>query len=737
MPDVILCANHRLARHLRAEHDAAQMAAGRSTWQPLIALTVGAWLDGLIAEALLSGAVPCTEAPRVLLSETQERLLWEQAIEAHAEAGEDQLFDRAGLAAAAAEANQLCEIWNLRPGAEAGEETQRFLAWRRQQRAVCASRGWFDAARYRAWQIRCLAGGAGRLPANIAFAGFDRYSPQEAELQRVLTERGVAVSELPLGRDAVGAAVSVACADRRAECHAAAAWAAERLAQQPDARLGIVAIDLASVRETLVAALDDALHPEALLAGNAEMPRCYNVSLGLPLARQPVVTLALELLQLCAHGNRRVELARLARERVFQPETVGKPHIQVMGPLEAAGLSFDALWVLGANDDVWPPAPKPNPLLPAELQRRARSTNASAEVQIEFARSVQRRLLHSAAEIIFSWSRGEGDRQLRPSPLLMGLPPRDPPAGIASVIAQQVGTGRIERLDDALAPPLAEGERIAGGTRLLQAQALCPAWAFYQFRLGARPLDKPVEGMDALERGTLLHGVMEAFFAGRTQAELLALNETQRDAAIRAAVAKAFAAFDAKREEKLPARFAAMEQSRLAQLLAQWLPLELARPVPFSVVACEKTEQVDIAGIEIDVRVDRVDQLADGGTLVIDYKTGKPDTKGWEGERLAEPQLPVYATQTALPPVGVMFARVRVAECEFIGWAEDGNLVGGVEAVDWPAATARWHEALTAVATEIRSGVAAVRFKQEKDLEYCGVLPLLRLPEVKAQKGEQ
>ncbi|MDR2001296.1 MAG: hypothetical protein LBP94_07185, partial [Zoogloeaceae bacterium] len=663
MPDVILCANHRLARHLRAEHDAAQVAAGRSAWQPLTALTVGAWLDGVIAEALLSGAVPCAEAPRLVLNETQERLLWEQAIEAHTEADEDQLFDRAGLAAAAAEANQLCEIWRLRPDAEAGEETQRFLAWRRQQRATCASRGWFDAARYRAWQIRCLAGGAGRLPANIAFAGFDRYSPQEAELQRVLAERGIAVSELPLGRAEAGAAVSLACADRRAECHAAAAWAAQRLARQPDARLGIVAIDLASVRETLVAALDDALHPETLLAGNAELPRCYNLSLGLPLARQPVVAVALELLQLCAQastGNRRVELARfgalllgpywsawqseadgrarldaamrrhlaptaslphglnfvrryakkglrlaqtvtaiealvkaidghagkrlpsvwagvfaevlretgwpgertlssrewqaraaldetlqdlgrldpmlgkaalaeavaqlarLARERVFQPETVGTPNIQVMGPLEAAGLSFDALWVLGANDDVWPPAPKPNPLLPAELQRRARSTNASAQVQIEFARNVQRRLLHAAAEIVFSWPQNEGDRQLRPSPLLSGLPQRDPPAGIASAVARQVGAGRIERLDDALAPPLAEGERVAGGTRLLQAQALCPAWAFHQFRLGAKPLDKPVEGMDALERGTLLHRVMETFFAGRTQDELSA-----------------------------------------------------------------------------------------------------------------------------------------------------------------------------------------------------------------------
>jgi exodeoxyribonuclease-5 len=871
---VILCANHRLARHLRAEHDAVQVAAGRWTWQPLAALTVGAWLDGVIEEALLSGAIPSKSSPRLVLSAAQERLLWEQAVEAHSAEGEDALFDRDGLAAAALEADELCETWNLRPGADAGEETRRFLEWRRHRHAGCEARGWVGAAAHRAWQIRQLAEGACRLPASIDFAGFDRHSPQEAELKRVLAARGVVVGELALGRDAAGVAVASACIDRRAESRAAAAWAAARLAGEPAARLGIVAIDLAGVREMLVAALDDVLHPESLLAANADLPRRYNLSLGTPLARQPIVAVALELLQLFAnprrveqarlgvlllgpcwsawqseadgrarldaamrlhlpptigvpswltfarrmekHGLRLAktvagiealvkaidtssgkrlpsvwakvfadllveagwpgertlsssewqareawgetlddfggldpmlgklgvgeavaQLARLARERVFQPETVGSPNVQVMGPLEAAGLTFDALWVLGANDDAWPPAPRPNPLLPAGLQRRARSSNASAEVQLEFARNVQHRLLHAAPEIVFSWARGEDDRQLRPSPLLAGLPPRDPPAEVLSVIARQVGAGRIERMDDSQAPPLAEGERVAGGTALLKAQALCPAWAFYRYRLGARPLDEPVEGLDAMDRGTLLHRVMEAFFAGRTQAELAALTEAQRDAAIRAAVATAFAAFDAEREERLPPRFASLEQARLAQLLAQWLPLELARPVPFSVVAREEARQVDIEGIAIELRADRVDELVDGRRLVIDYKTGKPDTKGWEGGRLADPQLPVYATQTGEPPAGVVFARVRSEECGFVGWAEDEALVAGLKAVDWPATLESWRAALATVAREVRAGVASVSFAREEDLKYCEVLPLLRLPEVKAQREGQ
>jgi exodeoxyribonuclease-5 len=878
--ELVLCVNHRLARHLRAEHDCAQIAAGHTTWQPLAALTPGAWLDGLIAEALLAGAITVTQAPRLVLSAAQERLLWERAIAALVADGEDALFDTEGLAAAAAEANDLCEVWNLRPGADSGEETKRFLDWRRHVRQECEHNGWLEAARQRAWQLRCIADGAGRLPASIAFAGFDRDTPQETGLKRVLAARGVKVSELDLGRTDAGDAVVSGCADRRAECRAAAAWAAQRLAAQPEARLGIVAPELGSVREMLVAALDDALHPESLLADNAAQARCYNVSLGTPLARQPIVAVALDLLQLAANprrceqatlgallrgpywsawqseadGRARLDaamrrhlppwlavlprgfpsvtpwltfvkrfetrglrlaktrghieallkaidgnagkrapsawgevfaqlladvgwpgertlssrewqardalretleqlggfdamlgkvtlaeanrhLARLARERVFQPETVGTPNVEVMGPLEAAGLGFDALWVLGMNDDAWPPPPRPNPLLPADLQRRAKSSNASAEVQLEFARSVQRRLLHAAPEIVFSWARGEGDRQLRVSPLLAGLPERAAPAAIESVIAQQVGRGRIEMLDDHCAPPVAEGAQVAGGANLFKAQALCPAWAFYRYRLGARPLDEPVEGLDAMDRGTLLHRVMEKFFVGRTQAELLALSEVGRADAVRIAVSSALASFNEERVEPLSPRFAALEQARLENLLGQWLPQELARPVPFSVVACEQKAEVDVEGIVINLKVDRIDELPDGRRVIVDYKTGDPKAKEWDGERIAEPQLPLYATHVEGHPAAVSFARVRADDCAFVGLGAEAGLLDGVKAApDWIATLEQWHAAISAVAREIRAGHAAVSFASEGDLKYCEVLPLLRLPEVKAQK---
>ena len=66
------------------------------------------------------------------MSPMQERLIWEQAIEASLKNLDSApLFDKAGLAAAAQEANRLLIEWNLSlPSEEQTEETRQFLLWR-------------------------------------------------------------------------------------------------------------------------------------------------------------------------------------------------------------------------------------------------------------------------------------------------------------------------------------------------------------------------------------------------------------------------------------------------------------------------------------------------------------------------------------------------------------------------------------------------------------------------------
>lgn len=449
------------------------------------------------------------------------------------------------------------------------------------------------------------------------------------------------------------------------------------------------------------------------------------------------------------------QLRRQCRDRAFRARRRTAPRVEVCSLDEATAGAVDGLWVIGMNEGAWPPAPRPNSILPAELQRRAGIPAARADCLADAAREAQALWCASAPEVLFSWSQKEGERALRRSPLLAGLafaglevsPPPVPVSGAIEGIHDIV----LERIYDARAPEVGADERVRGGTGLLAAQAACPAWAFHQYRLGAAVLPAPTFDLDALARGSLLHAALETFWAGRGLAELLAMDAGLRAAEIARVVGLALDAHDRAAAEPLPPRLRGLEALRLAELLANWLELEATRP-PFRVLACEERHRLDIEGLPISVVVDRVDQLGDGRLAVIDYKSGRSDRSGsWGAARILEPQLPIYAA-LAFPDravAAVALARVTREDPAFFGVAADEALLPGVKGLaqqrrrygeedfpDWDALRARWAERLREVAREVRDGVAAVVFENEKDLQYCEVKPLLRLAERKQQFEE-
>ena len=442
-------------------------------------------------------------------------------------------------------------------------------------------------------------------------------------------------------------------------------------------------------------------------------------------------------------------LSQICREQIFQPEAEATSALLVSGMLEAAATPLDAIWVMGMNDHQWPPPPSPNALLPAALQRAVGAPNADNKVQAEFAADIHRRLLHSASEVVFSCAHKEGERELRMSPLLADLTPfAKPPAPAATLAERLAQPAEMQQFQDHLAPPIKSGEKVSGGSGLLKAQAICPAWAFYQYRLGARALQEPVEGLDSMARGSLLHAALQCFWQGHDLDYLLALDAAALESTIARAVIEGVRLYSQKEEQVLPANFVALEKNRLQRLLTTWLQME-SRRSPFAVQACEQRESLEIAGMQINLTLDRVDVLPDGKLVVIDYKTGsKVEHKSWADPRISEPQLPVYAALVlaGAQVAAVCFAKVRMDEQAFSGLAVSDDIMPEVKSLDgtrkffpesrfpdWAALINHWQTSIQAIAEEIGTGEAAVSFEKEKDLEYCEIKPLLRLPERKLQ----
>jgi len=445
-------------------------------------------------------------------------------------------------------------------------------------------------------------------------------------------------------------------------------------------------------------------------------------------------------------GDALTRFTRLVSRREFQPASADVP-LQVLGIPETAGLQFDHLWIMGLTDAVWPPSPRPDPFIPWTIQRRHQLPHASAARELEYASQVTARLLNSAPDVMVSTAQRDADTELRPSPLLADIEPAvdaDVPQSLVQnwrTRLQQDAAIALSEFTDDQGPPLAQAGIVAGGTQLLQAQSACPFRAFAIYRLGARQLTTPSPGLSPLERGSLLHEVLENLWNQLLdQATLKGLQAMERVCRVEDSVAQVVNRFAARKPDVFTPNFKRLEQERLTRLIVAWLDIEAAR-APFSVEPPEQSRTVTLGRLVLNTRVDRVDRLPDGGRVLIDYKSGAADPRDWLGERPDEPQLPIYAVSDPQALTAVLFAQLRTGDLRFRGVAEHDGLVPDVgayssarkqpdEPQDWPTLLAHWRVAVTALADEFTQGQARVAPQHGADTcRYCHLHALCRIHE--------
>lgn len=417
-------------------------------------------------------------------------------------------------------------------------------------------------------------------------------------------------------------------------------------------------------------------------------------------------------------GEALSQLGTLAHDTVFQAQTPATP-IQILGGLEAAGIAFDAIWLLGMDDQTWPGAPSPNPLLPATLQRELGMPNASAERELAFARQLTNRLCNSAPFIIASHARQVGDREQRASPLIRDWPLLDATqlAGEAHSPLREICAqhdGLLPLIDNDIRRPPTEQR---GGAALLAAQANCPFQAVARFRLAARPLAEASFTVDASTVGNLVHELLQRVWQQLRNSTTLAQHDEGALHALITPLAEAtLADLGRRRPDLFTPRFRDIETQRLTHLLIDWLNTERQRHEAFSVEIMEETQIIEVSDMRLHTRTDRIDRLADGTLAVIDYKTGRQvSNNGWFDERVSEPQVPLYCLHSDGEVSAALLARVRrdQAGCSFVGVSRAEDFAPGVstpqsyeEETDWPTLLDHWRWALANLADEVRRGRA-------------------------------
>ncbi len=438
-------------------------------------------------------------------------------------------------------------------------------------------------------------------------------------------------------------------------------------------------------------------------------------------------------------------LNRALLDTLFATQSLDAP-IQIAGPAESAGLTADAIWFLGADEGAWPAVGSMHPLLPPHVQREAGMPHSTPLRDWEFSSAITRRLTCSAKAVHFSFARQKEGVEIRPSRLIsqvagaaLSLPADLTPPPMAA-------PATISFADSSPIPFLAQS--IQGGSGVLTSQSQCPFRAFATARLGAQDWEPAEAGLTAAQRGQLLHAVLHAVWGSppaglRSLSELLAVAD--RESFVQRHVLKVLQEeVPAAVREDMPQRYLELEEKRLVSVVTEWLDYE-AKRIDFTVEQTEARHTVELAGLALNLRLDRIDRLNDGSLLVIDYKTADVSPIAWDLPRPEDVQLPLYAG-FALDVMhedlgGLVFAKVRAADHSFVGRMFDAKgmllrTLSGNSALAKDKLTsqqlAEWKQYIEQLARDFVAGRAEVNPREyPKTCERCGLQAVCRINEHK------
>lgn len=290
----LITGNSRLTRVLTAKYSQWRIAEGDRQWQSPKVRSWGQWLDECWQSAGLLGIAGCD---RAVPNQRQLNILWESSLKTSAV--KHNLLHPESLASQLRDTRKLVREWqiDLDDPAWLGDDNENqsaFKQWNRAFEETCNTGNWTPPEDRAARLNPAIANGQLPVAGPIDLLGFDELNPQQAELLNGMRARGVQLCQLSIS-PRKGDARLWKSTDSKNELQIMARWVRKQFESNPQESIAIVVPDLPTRRQEVERNLQEILVPDD---ATAELPRPWNISMGTPLARVPMIEAAFDLLNL-------------------------------------------------------------------------------------------------------------------------------------------------------------------------------------------------------------------------------------------------------------------------------------------------------------------------------------------------------------------------------------------------------------------------------------------------------
>ncbi len=293
--NTVITGNSRLSRVLTDQYNQWRIDRGDSQWQSPEILSWNLWLDKLWETASLNGVAGTDRAvpgSRQLIS------LWESILKNEPLAHD--LLRPESLASQLQETRKLITKWQLsfKDPAWFGDENENhtaFYYWNKAFEKRCDTDNWISPEDRSSLLCKAIENKLLSHPEAIDLLGFDEFDPDQADLLAALIKNGNPVSHLTIS-PRQNKVVVWQSKDSKNELQQMARWVRYWYDKEPESSIAIVVHGLQARRQEVERQLEEILTPGY---GNGDQPlKPWNISMGVPLARVPMIETAFDLLKL-------------------------------------------------------------------------------------------------------------------------------------------------------------------------------------------------------------------------------------------------------------------------------------------------------------------------------------------------------------------------------------------------------------------------------------------------------
>ncbi|ABL01987.1 hypothetical protein Rmag_0199 [Candidatus Ruthia magnifica str. Cm (Calyptogena magnifica)] len=389
------------------------------------------------------------------------------------------------------------------------------------------------------------------------------------------------------------------------------------------------------------------------------------------------------------------QLNNLTAQVIFQ-EQANKTNIQILDALEARGLYFDEAWILGMTNQFLPTRLNSTRFIAHDISVTHQIPNTDYKLITTDAKNTLESLNSLANKVVFSYALTHLGNEQLPSPLVEFNPT------INTSHIQKIFPIPLESILDTNTSYLKKPQ-IKLGVRILKDQMAC-AFKGFAHRLDTTSFDAPHIGINRLEQGNIIHNVLQYIYQKITSKEqLLALNTKELDNLILNKINTVL-------KRHLNSSFKKIEKLRLSHLIHTFIEADKLRE-DFYVLTTEQNITANIANLEFETRLDRLDRMSNGDKIIFDYKTSTTSISSWYGSAISEPQLPIYAITNNVQ--GAAFIELASNKINFKGLSKNPDSLPKQSKYkdkyqDWNKQLKIWQQTLNIASIDFQNGITTV-----------------------------